>query len=79
MTSYTYEYSSAYGGDEINTKELIAKPVAISADGLQVKLEVEGLRAGYVHELRLDGAKSVSGESLENPDAYYTLNCIPKK
>ena len=25
MTSYTYEYSSAYGGDEMNTKELIVK------------------------------------------------------
>lgn len=79
MTSYTYEYSSAYGGDERNTKELIVKPVAISADGLRVKLGVEGLRAGYVHELRLDGAESVSGESLDNPDAYYTLNRIPKE
>ena len=63
----------------MNTKELIAKPVAISADGLRVKLEVEGLRAGYVHELRLDGAESVSGESLDNPDAYSAVNCIPKK
>lgn len=79
MTSYTYEYSSAYGGDEMDTKELVVKPVAISADGLRVKLEVKGLRAGYVHELRLDGAESVSGESLDNPDAYYTLNRIPKK
>jgi hypothetical protein len=79
MTSFTYEYSSAYGGDEMNTKELLVKPVAISADGLRVKLKVEGLRAGYVHELRLDGAESASGESLDYPDAYYTLNRIPKK
>ena len=79
MTSYTHEYSSAYGGDELNTQELSVEPVAISDDGLRVKLKVEGLRAGYVHELRLDGAESVSGESLDYPDAYYTLNRIPKK
>ncbi|MBP84656.1 MAG: hypothetical protein CMO61_12510 [Verrucomicrobiales bacterium] len=78
MISYTYEYSSSYGGDEIETQKLSLRWGDLSIDGMRVKLEVDGMRGGYVHELRLDGVHSVSGEILDYPDAYYTLNRIPK-
>ncbi len=78
MTSYTYKYSSAYGGDEIDTKTLPVTKVIALDDGLTVFLAVEGLRPFYVHELKTDGVKSASGRALDFPKAYYTLNRIPK-
>jgi hypothetical protein len=44
-----------------------------------VRLKCEGLRAGYVHELHLPGVKSATGAGLVHPEAYYTLNRIPKE
>jgi hypothetical protein len=78
MSSYTYQYSSAYGGDEIDTKTLEITNVTPSEDGLTVRLVVAGLRPGYVHELRTSGLKSDSGRALDFPNAYYTLNRLPK-
>jgi len=78
MSSYTYKYSSAYGGDEIETKTLPVTKVIASDDGLTVRLVVEGLRPFYVHELKTSGLKSASGRALDFPKAYYTLNRIPK-
>ncbi len=78
MRSYTYEYSSSYGGEEIQTKEHEITGMQPSDDGFSLKLQVKDLRPLYVHELRTRGVKSASGRSLDFPDAYYTLNKIPK-
>jgi hypothetical protein len=44
-----------------------------------VRLTVEGLRAGYVHELHLPGLKSSAGALLLHDEAYYTLIEIPRE
>ena len=77
MKSYTYEYHAAYGSDEMETRELKIKSAEPGDDGKSVRLHVEGLREAYVHELRAEGLRSVAGEPLLHPDAYYTLNRIP--
>ena len=51
----------------------------LAADGLSAEFSVEPLRAGYVHELKLAGVRSRSGESLGHELAYYTLNRVPKE
>lgn len=79
MSSYTYEYSSRYGGDEIQTRQLSISGVSISDDGLSARITVDGLRPFFVHELRSKGLKSRGGASLDHPNAYYTLNRIPEK
>lgn len=79
MSSYTYEYSSRYGGEEIQTKQLSISDVSVSEDGRTVALKVEGLRPLYVHELRSNGLRSRDGVPLDHPNAYYTLNRIPEK
>lgn len=79
MSSFTFFYSSNYGGDEIETETLKIVSAAPSEDGLAVRLVVEGLRPLYVHELRTRGIKSRSGRALDHPDAWYTLNRIPEK
>lgn len=78
MSSYTYKYSSAYGGDEILTEQLKVRGTELAEDGRTVRFRVEGLRPLYVHELNTSGLTSTTGEALSFPNAYYTLNRIPK-
>lgn len=79
MTSYTYEYSSRYGGDEMDPKDVVVEAVEVSEDGKTVSLTMKGLRRYYVHELHAEGVKSKTGRTLGAPFAYYTLNRIPEK
>ena len=78
LKSYTYLYSNAYGSPEIDAKPLVVSGVTVSADRRRVRLRIDGLRELYVHELRAGGVRSADGTALEYPDAYYTLNRIPK-
>jgi hypothetical protein len=78
MKSYTYLLHSPYGSPETDTASVTVKLAQVSGDNLTVNLICEPLRAGYVHELRLDGVRDEAGEPLLHPDAYYTLIEIPK-
>ena len=77
MESYTYELHEAYGSAEMDTAEPAISAVRVAEDGLSVHLTVDGLRAGYVHELHLDGLRSAAGAPLLHAEAYYTLIEIP--
>ncbi len=78
LSSYTYEYHATYGSDEIQTQSLAIQSATVSEDGKSVRLKVTGLRPLFVHELVARGVRSADGEALLHPDAYYTLNRIPK-
>jgi hypothetical protein len=78
LKSYTYLYSSAYGSPEIDAQPLSIASATVSADRCRVRLKIESLRELYVHELRAEGVRSATGVALAHPDAYYTLNRIPK-
>ena len=77
-SGYTYLYSGAYGSDEIESKPLTVERAEVAPDGLSVRLRLGGLRPHFVHEVRAEGVRSKSGAALAFPDAYYTLNRIPK-
>lgn len=79
MKNFTYLYSSAYGSEEIQAQPNPITAATVSADRLSVRLRVDGLRELYVHELRAEGVKSESGVALDHPDAYYTLNRLPRE
>lgn len=79
LKSYTYFYSSAYGSAEIDVRPLMITTATVSSDRRRVRLQVEGLRELYVHELRAEGVRSATGAPLAHPDAYYTLNRIPRQ
>ncbi|MBL9186946.1 MAG: hypothetical protein JNK23_05675 [Opitutaceae bacterium] len=79
LKSYTYLYSNAYGSAEIDTQPLTVTSASVSEDRRRVRLKVDGLRALYVHELRAAGVRSDRGAPLAHPDAYYTLNRIPRR
>ena len=78
VSSFTYEYSSKYGGEEMDAKRHKIPAITFSDDGLKAHLKVEGFRELHVFELKTDGLKSTSGKSLDHPNAWYTLNRIPQ-
>ena len=78
LSSFTYNYHQTYGSDEILTRQLKIRAIDVSQDGRTVRLRTDGLRALFVHQLIADGIRSADGEPLLHPDAYYTLNRIPK-
>lgn len=73
MSSYTYLLHSPYGSPETDTAELEVVELRRGADGRTVDLVVDGLRAGYVHELHLPAVLGRSGRGLDHDRAYYTL------
>ncbi|NBV24314.1 MAG: hypothetical protein EBS05_20650 [Proteobacteria bacterium] len=78
MTDYIYIYQAAYGSPEVDkgTPKIVSAKVA--PDGRSVRLKVEGLVEGHVHELHCAGVKSAKGLPLLHDAAYYTLNRIPR-
>ncbi|MEM7305354.1 MAG: ThuA domain-containing protein [Planctomycetota bacterium] len=75
LKSYRYEYHAAYGAPEDDTQTLDVR--AEVTGPRTVRLVVEPLRAGFVHELSADGLRNAAGAGLLHADAYYTLERIP--
>ena len=79
MTAYTYIYQKAYGSPEVDQVTPKVTVASVADDGLSLKLEVEPLTRGHVHELESAGLKTTAGgHGLLHPQAYYTLNEIPR-
>jgi hypothetical protein len=76
--SWTYAYLSQYGCPETDTQAETISVGELSADGLKLSLNLANRKKGRVYELRLAGLKAKTGEDLLHPEAYYTLNEIPK-
>lgn len=78
LETYTYIYQGAYGSPEVDqTKPMITK-VEVADDKKSVRLFVDKLQEGHVHELHLPGVTNADGLKLLHPQAYYTLNYIPQ-
>ena len=74
MTSFIYSYHRDYGSPIINQQTCPVRHVEISGDKTKVRLHVDGLREGYIHEVRVDGVRSATGQPLLHDVGYYTLN-----
>ena len=79
MQTYCYIFQSVYGSPEVDQTTPTIKSAIVSSDGKSVRLVVEGLQTGHVHELKLDGVRSAEGSPLLHDMAYYTMNRIPAK
>ena len=77
LKTYTYIFQSNYGSPEVDhtTPKITAAEVA--TDGLSVRLRIDGLQIGHVHELHLPGVRSKAGKPLLHDVAYYTLFFLP--
>jgi hypothetical protein len=78
LSTYTYIYQAAYGSPEVDGTEPALTKVEVAPDGMSVRLTVDKLQEGHVHELHLDGIRSAKSQPLLHPVAYYTLNYIPE-
>ena len=76
--SYTYQLRSAYGGPEDDKKPFKVTKAIVGKDGKSVRLKLDSLRAGYVHELHLSGINAKNGMELLHKAAYYTLVNVPE-
>ncbi len=74
---FTYAYREEYGGPEVD-EELpkIAKAI-VAADHKSVRVSLDKLVQGDVHEMHLTGVRSADGQPLLHDVCYYTLNEIP--
>lgn len=78
LQTYTYIFQSAYGSPEVDFTTPTITAAKVSADSRSVKLMVDGLVPGHIHELTAAGVTAKSGGPLLHQEAYYTLNKIPK-
>lgn len=79
LLTYTYPFQADYGGPEVDFTTPTIQSAQVSDDGKSVRLIVDGLVAGHIHELHAAGVKSTTGLPLLHAEAYYTLNRIPKE
>ncbi len=78
LTGFTYIYHRTYGSPIINQQPCPVSKAEVSADGKKVQLYVQGLRLGYIHEVKAGGVRSSNGNPLLHEVAYYTLNHLPE-
>jgi glucose/arabinose dehydrogenase len=77
LNSWIYRYHSTYGSPPINQERLNVRSVQVSEDGMRARLVVDGLRLGYVHEVKMEGVRSLRDEPLLHDTGFYTLNRLP--
>jgi len=78
LKTFTYIYRADYGSPEVDQTTAKVKSVTVGADGKSARLVVDGLQVGHLHDLSCPEVLSKTGRKLLHPQAYYTLNFIPK-
>ncbi len=78
LQTYTYIYQSTYGSPEVDHTRPRIKTLTVGKEGRSVRMVIDGLQIGHVHELHLPGIRSAEGEALLHDVAYYTLNRVPR-
>jgi hypothetical protein len=76
--AWTYIYQSKYGSPQVDEATPRVVSATVSPDKKSVRLKIDGLVRGHVHHLDAKAVKSGQGDLLWHPNAYYTLNEIPK-
>ena len=80
METFTYIFQSEYGSPEVDKTRPTIRSATVSDDGRRVRLSIEGLQVGHVHELKLPGVRAAAGNAaLLHPVAWYTLWNVPQQ
>lgn len=78
IEQFTYRPTAAYGGPKVDSHDVAVRRATPAADGRSVELELDGLKPGYCVHFHIDPV-STDGEPIWSPDAWYTLNAIPRE
>ena len=76
LRSYRRISTPAYGGSDSDERSERVTRVQVDSTGQNVRLKLNGLRAGFVYELRIDPLGS-DDKPLFPAEAHYTLRKIP--
>jgi glucose/arabinose dehydrogenase len=79
ISTFCYIYQASYGSPEVDQTTPKIKKIELGKDQKSVRLYIDGLMEGHIHDLKLPGVRSAEGTALLHPQAYYTLNYIPSK
>ena len=79
LETYTYIYQSSYGSPEVDKTKPVIKSATVGKEGRSVRLVVDGVEEGHVHELHLSGVRGAKGQPLLHDTACYTMNYIPEQ
>ena len=77
ITTYTHIYHAGYGSPEVDQTTARVTEAVPSEDGLSVRVRLEKIEEGHIHDFDLAGIRSKTGEPLLHTKAYYTVNEIP--
>lgn len=78
IKTFLYEYHHEYGSPVINQGEGDIKAIEVSSDKMKVRLVIDGMKEGYIHEVDVNGIRSaIENVPLLHDIGYYTLNEIP--
>ncbi len=77
ISSFTYKYHHIYGSPPVMQGNRTIKAIQVSPDKMKVRLVLDSLKEGYVHEIKAEGIRSDNNLSLMHNYGYYTLNRIP--
>ncbi len=75
--SYCYIFQSSYGSPEVDHAKPTVTSATVAEDKKSVRLTLNQMTRGHVHELHVKGLKSASGLPLLHDSAYYTLHYLP--
>ncbi|MGE9270867.1 MAG: hypothetical protein ACQKBU_08695, partial [Verrucomicrobiales bacterium] len=79
MEAWTYIYQSGYGSPQVDQATPTITGAKVADDGKSVRLTIDGLVQGHVHQLDCPGVTSSNGKPLWHDTGWYTLNEIPSE
>jgi hypothetical protein len=79
VTTYTHNYAAGYGSPEVDHTTPRVSSAVPSPDGLSVRVYLDSIVEGHIHDFALSGMKSEDGTPLLHEKAYYTVNEIPNE
>ena len=77
LQNFTYIYHHNYGSPVVDIKPNTVSSATLQPDGKTVQLRVDGLRPGYIYEIKVSKLAGADGSALLHDFGYYTLNAIP--
>lgn len=77
VTDFNYIYHHIYGSDALLMEERTVYKVNVAQDGMSARIYLDGMRPGFVYEIKAPGIRNNANESLLHDFAFYTLNNIP--